>query len=221
MTESLCSTMNVRNSKPWDTKHGVTQYCWHVFCFLFLCKFDVCMIWKKPCIVYLYTQTSQSIVFVRSNKFCDESGLAILSISPWTPSMLKYVNTKRQAKSLLSGDAMTLSKENFNHHIVWLVSAYKFTLIDYNCILLLLSNYLTDLFQKNPVPKVPAKVEVGLVFKVKKSALNINPFVEADTTPCIKERRLCIMGNNPDLLNISRHFQTRKHPSNRNLMTKY
>nr|XP_022313244.1 uncharacterized protein LOC111118202 [Crassostrea virginica] len=78
-----------------------------------------------------------------------------------------------------------------------------------------------DLFQKNPVPKVPAKVEVGLVFKVKKSALNINPFVEADTTPCIKERRLSIMGNNPDLLNISRHFQTRKHPSNRNLIAKY
>ena len=102
-----------------------------------------------------------------------------------------------------------------------IVSAYKFTLIDYNCNSPLLSNYFTDLFQKNPVPKVPTKVEVGLVFKVKKSALNINPFVEADTTPCIKERRLCIMGNNPDLLNISRHFQTRKHPSNRNLMAKY
>ena len=33
--------------------------CWHVFCFGFLDKFDVCMIGKNYCIDYLYTQTSQ------------------------------------------------------------------------------------------------------------------------------------------------------------------
>ena len=84
------------------------------------------MIGKKYYIVYLYTQTSQSIFFARSHKFCNESGLAILSISPWTSSMLKYFNTNRQAKTLLSGDAMTLSKEK-----MWVIyfTAHKETII--------------------------------------------------------------------------------------------
>ena len=41
------------------TKHGVTQYVDMFFCFGFLQKFDVCMIGKNYCIVYLYTKTSQ------------------------------------------------------------------------------------------------------------------------------------------------------------------
>ena len=52
--------MNVRSPKQWDTKHGVTdQYVDMFFCFGFLQKFDVCMIGKNYCIVYLYTKTSQ------------------------------------------------------------------------------------------------------------------------------------------------------------------
>ena len=49
-TESVCSTINVRSPKPWDTKHGVTQY-WHDFSFKFLFKFDVCIIEKITAII--------------------------------------------------------------------------------------------------------------------------------------------------------------------------
>ena len=59
MTESLCSTMNVRSPKPWNSKHGVTQYFRFTIDMFFVfkfCMFDVCMIGKNYCIVYLYAQ---------------------------------------------------------------------------------------------------------------------------------------------------------------------
>ena len=40
----------------------------------------MCMIQKNYCIGYLYTQTSQIDCFRRVHKFCDESGLEILSL---------------------------------------------------------------------------------------------------------------------------------------------
>ena len=54
--------MNVRSPKPRDT-----NWCYSVR-FGFLYKFDVCMIGKNYCIVYLYTQTSQIDYFQRVHK---------------------------------------------------------------------------------------------------------------------------------------------------------
>ena len=56
-------------------------YCWHVFCFGFLYKFDVCMIGKTIVLVIFIHKRVKSIVFAMSIKLCDESGLAILKNS--------------------------------------------------------------------------------------------------------------------------------------------
>ena len=96
MTELVYSTMNVHSPKPWDTKHGVTHavlsvYCWHVFCFGFLYKFDHWCVydWKNYCIGYICIHKRvNSIDLAVSIKFCDESGLAILSLYPFKQTFL-------------------------------------------------------------------------------------------------------------------------------------
>ena len=62
MLYRVCSTMNVCSLKPWDTKHGVTQYFqFTVICFLLRislyvwCEYD----WKKL-LYWLFVCTNQS-----------------------------------------------------------------------------------------------------------------------------------------------------------------
>ena len=57
----------------------LSVYCWHVFCFGFLYRFDVCMIEKTTVLVICIHKRVKSNVFAVSIKFCDESGLAILN----------------------------------------------------------------------------------------------------------------------------------------------
>ena len=67
--------MNVRSRKPWDTKHGVTQYLrWNFF----VLDFDVCMIGKTTLMVICIHKRVEAIVLGLSIKFCDEPGQAIL-----------------------------------------------------------------------------------------------------------------------------------------------
>ena len=58
--------MNVRSQKPWNTKHGVTQYFRFTVDMFFVWEFFISLVYvwleKNYCIVYLYTyhtQTSQ------------------------------------------------------------------------------------------------------------------------------------------------------------------
>ena len=114
MTESVCSTMNVCSPKPWDTRHGVTRsvlsvYCWRVFCFGFLYKFDVCMIEKKK-LLYLLLQTSRIDCFCRVN-----------IILRWNVSS----DLKRPCPSL-SKDSFPPPKKNF-HIIIYSKPARLFS----------------------------------------------------------------------------------------------
>nr|XP_034314652.1 uncharacterized protein LOC105335516 isoform X2 [Crassostrea gigas] len=67
-----------------------------------------------------------------------------------------------------------------------------------------------DLFQTKPLPKAAARTDVGLVFRVRRSALNIHPFNDTEAPQRIKENTISIMNDNPDLQSICRHFQGKK-----------
>ena len=56
----------------------LSVYCWHVFCFGFLCMFDVCIIGKTTVLFICIHKRVKSIVFVVSIKFCYKLGQAIL-----------------------------------------------------------------------------------------------------------------------------------------------
>ena len=77
--------MNVRSLNLWDTKYGVTQYFRFTidkfFVLDFFIKFWCVYDWKNYCTVLVICVHKQvkSIVFGVAIKFCDESGLAILS----------------------------------------------------------------------------------------------------------------------------------------------
>ncbi|XP_061175514.1 uncharacterized protein LOC133184447 [Saccostrea echinata] len=68
----------------------------------------------------------------------------------------------------------------------------------------------SDLLKKKPSPRAPAKIDVGFVFKVRESAININPFVEVESSSRLKERTISVMDNDPDLLNVFRVFRRGK-----------
>ncbi|XP_062622179.1 uncharacterized protein LOC134283720 [Saccostrea cucullata] len=68
----------------------------------------------------------------------------------------------------------------------------------------------SDLLKQKPPPRAPTKIDVDFVFKVREDALNINPFAEVDGSSRVKERRISIMDNDPDLLNICRIFRKGK-----------
>ena len=81
MTESLCSTMNVRSPKPWDTKHGITQYFRFTVDMFFVFDFFISD-WKKHTLFIIWMlKRVKSIVFAVSIKFCGESGRAISSFN--------------------------------------------------------------------------------------------------------------------------------------------
>ena len=75
LSQSLCSAMNVRSPKWWDTKHShslcysvLSVYCWRVFCLGFFNKFDVCMVGKTTVLSICIHQTSQIDWFRRVYK---------------------------------------------------------------------------------------------------------------------------------------------------------
>lgn len=69
-----------------------------------------------------------------------------------------------------------------------------------------------DLFQTKPLQKAAAtcRIDVGLVFRVRRSAVNIHPFNDTEAPQRIKENTISIMNDNPDLQSICRHFQGKK-----------
>ena len=80
MTESICSTMNVRSPKLWDTKHGITQYFRFTVDMFFICSMCVCL---EKLLYWLFVYTNESNRLFSPIKFCDESGLAILNRLLW------------------------------------------------------------------------------------------------------------------------------------------
>ena len=97
MTESLCSTMNFRSPKSWDTKHSVTQYFPLTVDMLFVSDFFlsfICVWLEKTNLLGFFCihKRVKSIVFGVSIQFCDESGLAILSdFFSWSNAHMKKV----------------------------------------------------------------------------------------------------------------------------------
>ena len=77
LTESLCSTTNIRSPKPWGSKHGFTQYFRFINVDIFFYKFDV----STTVLLICKHKGVQSIIFGVSIKFCDESGQALLSFA--------------------------------------------------------------------------------------------------------------------------------------------
>ena len=77
LTESVCSSMNVRSPKPWDTKLSTMT------CFLFVLDFFIslmCVWLKKTTVLFIciHKRVKLFCFFCRVHKICDESGLAIL-----------------------------------------------------------------------------------------------------------------------------------------------
>ena len=70
--------MNIRSPKPWDTKHGVTQYYRFTVDMFFVLDFFISLMCGKTTVLIICIHKRvKSIVFAVSIKFCDESGLAI------------------------------------------------------------------------------------------------------------------------------------------------
>ena len=84
-TESVCSSMNVRNPKPWDTKHGVTLY----FRFYVLEFFMSLMcVWLEKLLYWLlYTQTNQLDYFRRFHKILRWIGSSDFNIHVYVITM--------------------------------------------------------------------------------------------------------------------------------------
>ena len=84
MTESLCSTMNVRSPKPLDTKHGVTRYFRFTVSMFFVLDFFISLmcVWLEKLLVLVICihKRVKSIVFTMSIKFCHKSGWTILNV---------------------------------------------------------------------------------------------------------------------------------------------
>ena len=75
MTESVCSTMNVRSPKPRECRNMV-YFRFTVDMYIVLDFFIVWCVcdWKKKCIVYLYAQTSQIDYFHHVHKILQRIG---------------------------------------------------------------------------------------------------------------------------------------------------